>query len=174
MPTRRKCAWIASGQDVSTSAGLCKGGLDVLLCKYCTQILHAERKSQIAERRRLAPPGQGLRPLDKKPGAFAQFGRERGDDAVFDSAPFEVGAVDRFLGGGQRFHSKRVTDYEGQRRNRYLGQFLGRPVMTDEIHAAAIEPDQRAAWRCGRRPAGETAEPQRRLLDIADRNNDVN
>src|SRR6266568_4444562 len=149
MPTRRKCAWIASGQDVSTSVGLCKGCLDVLLCKYCTQILHAERKSQIVERRRLAPPGQGVWLLDKKPGAFAQFGRKRGDDAVFQSAPFEIGAVDCLLDGGQRFHSKRVTDDEWHRPNWHLGQFFGRSVMTDEVDAAAVEPDQRAAWRCG-------------------------
>src|SRR5215468_3969830 len=105
---------------------------------------------------RLPPPWQACGPFDKKPGAFAQFGREGGDDAVFKGAPFKVGAVDRFLRRGKRLHAERIADHERQRGDRHFRQFFGGSALAEEIDAATVKLDQRPAALGGsRRPAGE-------------------
>src|SRR5215472_17355768 len=93
------------------------------------QYLHEGCKSQVIERVCSAPPWQSFGPLDKEPGARAQFRWEGRDNAVLESAPLQIGAVDRSFGGGQRFYPKRVTKHERQRGDRHFWQFFGGAVV---------------------------------------------
>src|SRR5579872_5059764 len=68
------------------------------------------------------PPRQRRLVLDKEPHAFAQFGGETRRDAAFESAPKQVGLVDRRFRGRQRSDLDGVAGNAWQRRDAQLRQ----------------------------------------------------
>src|SRR5262249_14713793 len=132
------------------------------------EFIFALCKSQIVSSWCSASPWQSFGPFDKEPGSRTQFRWEGRDNTLFECAPLQIAAVDRSFGGGQRFHPQRVTKHERQRGDWQFRQFFGGAVVVDQINAAAIKPNERAAGRRYYRAAGEACEACGRLVKVVD------